>query len=259
MFRTLRIAVLLVILATVAVGAWRSGARATEWKHTLHATVYPIAADDSPITRAGVARLTADDFTPVAEWLQDEVHRYGRSVLRPLAITVAPPVAALPPPFPADGGPVAVGLWSLRLRFWAWRHDAAPGPRPDVRLFVLYHDPARSGQLDHSVGLRKGQIGIVKAFASRDEAPRNAVVIAHELLHTLGASDKYDPHSLAPRFPEGYAEPKREPRHPQRLAEIMAGRLALADGRLAIPERLAQTRIGPLTATEIGLLRTERD
>jgi hypothetical protein len=64
-------------------------------------------------------------------------------VLRPLAISVAPPVESLPPPFPADGGPVAVGLWSLQLRFWAWRHDATPGPRPDVRLFVLYHDPAR--------------------------------------------------------------------------------------------------------------------
>ena len=259
MFRTLRIAVLLIILATVALGAWRSGTRATEWKHTLHATVYPIAADGSPQTRAGVARLTADDFAPVAEWLEEEVQRHGRTVRHPLAISLAPPLDALPPPFPADGGPVAVGLWSLQLRFWAWRHDASPGPRPDVRLFVLYHDPARTPRLDHSVGLRKGQIGIVKAFASRDEAPRNAVVIAHELLHTLGASDKYDPHSLAPRFPEGYAEPKREPRHPQRLAEIMAGRIALADGSLAMPERLAQTRIGPLTAAEIGLLRTARD
>jgi hypothetical protein len=38
----------------------------------------------------------------------------------------------------------------------------------------------------------------------------------------------------------------------------MAGRLALADGRLAIPERLAQTRIGPLTAPR-SALRTERD
>ena len=57
MFRKLRIAVLLVILATVALGAWRSGTRATEWKHTLHATVYPIAADDSPVTRTAVARL----------------------------------------------------------------------------------------------------------------------------------------------------------------------------------------------------------
>ena len=255
MFRKLRIAVLLLILATVALGAWRSGARATEWKHTLHATVYPIAADASPQTRASVARLSADDFAPIADWLQDEVRRHGREVLRPLAIHVAPPVEALPPPFPAGGGPVDVGLWSLRLRFWAWRHDATPGPRPDVRLFVLYHDPARTPRLDHSVGLRKGQIGIVKAFAGRDDGPRNAVVIAHELLHTLGASDKYDPQSLAPIFPDGYAEPDRQPSHPQRMAEIMAGRFALADGQLAMPERLGQTLIGPRTAAEIGLRR----
>lgn len=257
MFRKLRIALLLLILATVALGAWRSGARATEWKHTLHATVYPIAADASPQTRAGVARLSADDFAPIADWLQDEVRRHGREVLRPLAISVAPPVESLPPPFPAGGGPVAVGLWSLQLRFWAWRHDATPGPRPDVRLFVLYHDPARTPRLDHSVGLRKGQIGIVKAFASRDEGPRNAVVIAHELLHTLGASDKYDPQSLAPVFPEGYAEPDRQPLHPQRLAEIMAGRFALSEGQLAMPERLGQTLIGPQTAAEIGLLQAD--
>ena len=124
-----------------------------------------------------------------------------------------------------------------------------------MRLFVLYHDATRTPQLDHSVGLRKGQIGIVKAFAGRDDGPRNAVVIAHELLHTLGASDKYDPQSLAPIFPDGYAEPDRQPSHPQRMAEIMAGRFALADGQLAMPERLGQTLIGPRTAAEIGLRR----
>ena len=57
------------------------------------------------------------------------------------------------------------------------------------------------------------------------------MVIAHELLHTLGASDKYDPQSLAPIFPDGYAEPDRQPSHPQRMAEIMAGRIPVAEGR----------------------------
>ena len=33
----------------------------------------------------------------------------------------------------------------------------------------------------------------------------------------------------------------------------------ISDETAAETERLAQTRIGPLTATEIGLLRTERD
>ena len=30
----------------------------------------------------------------------------------------------------------------------------------------------------------------------------NNVVIAHEILHTLGASDKYDPDTLAPLYPD---------------------------------------------------------
>ena len=255
MFRKLRIAILLFILATVAIGAWRSGARATDWKNSIHVTLYPIAADDSPATRQAVAQARPADFAPIGEWLQDEVRRHGRPLLQPLAINLAPPLNALPPAFPAGGSSLEIGWWSLHLRWWAWRHDAAPGPRPDVRLFVLYHDPARTPELDHSLGLEKGLIGVVKVFASRDERQRNAVVIAHELLHTLGASDKYDPQSLAPIFPDGYAEPDRQPSHPQRMAEIMAGRFALADGQLAMPERLGQTLIGPRTAAEIGLRR----
>ena len=43
--------------------------------------------------------------------------------------------------------------------------------------------------------------------------------------------------------------------HPQRLAEIMAGRIALSEGQLAMPEGLGQTLIGPRTAAEIGLRR----
>ncbi len=253
MFRRLRIALLLFVLATVAVGSWRSSARASSWQHTLHATLYPIAADGSPLARHIVATLQPDDFAPIAEWMQNEVRRHGRPLLRPLAIQLAPPVDALPPAFPAGGNGLAVALWSLRLRFWAWRHDAAPGPRPAVRLFVLYHDPAATPELDHSLGLEKGLIGVVKVFASRDEGQRNAVVIAHELLHTLGATDKYDPRNQLPRFPDGYAEPARTPRHPQALAEIMAGRIPIAVDRAEIPDRLADTRIGPRTAAEIGL------
>ena len=44
----------------------------------------------------------------------------------------------------------------------------------------------------HSTGLQKGMLGVVNAFASADQEGSNAVVIAHELLHTFGATDKYD-------------------------------------------------------------------
>lgn len=253
MFRKLRIAILLFILATVIVGSWKSTARTTAWENTLHVTIYPIAADPSDTSRRIVTDLKPEDFSVIGDWLEAELQRHGRPLLRPLAINLAPPLGSQPPPFPAGGNALTTIGWSLQLRFWAWRHDTAPGPRPDVRLFLLYHDPVLTPSLDHSVGLEKGKIGVVKVFASRSERQRNAVVIAHELLHTLGATDKYDPHSLAPRFPDGYADPQQQPLHPQQTAEIMAGRIPLDTDRARIPDSLAQTLIGPQSAREIGL------
>ena len=59
------------------------------------------------------------------------------------------------------------------------------------------------------------------AFGSADNEGGNNVVIAHELLHTFGATDKYDPADNMPRHPDGFAEPDARPLFPQRLAEII--------------------------------------
>jgi len=79
-----------------------------------------------------------------------------------------------------------------------------------------------------------------------------AQTLAHELLHTLGATDKYDPSDNQPWHPEGYAEPTLEPLHPQRYAEIMAGRIPLGRTRAEIPRTLDETLIGAATAREIN-------
>jgi hypothetical protein len=86
-------------------------------------------------------------------------------------------------------------------------------------------------------------------------AAQNNIVVAHEVLHTLGASDKYDPASNLPLFPEGYGEPQAEPRYPQRLAEIMAVRRAMAPTEAAMPDALDQVVVGPATAAEINWLK----
>jgi hypothetical protein len=83
-------------------------------------------------------------------------------------------------------------------------------------------------------------------------AGSNAVIIAHELLHTVGATDKYDFATNLPRFPDGYAEPERTPRYPQAFAEIMGGRIPVSEIRADIPVTLDQTLIGAATAAEIG-------
>ena len=80
---------------------------------------------------------------------------------------------------------------------------------------MLYFAPLANRRLAHSVGLQKGLIGVVNAFASAQMEGENSVVIAHELLHTFGAPDKYDLATNRPLFPDGYAEPNANPFHPQ--------------------------------------------
>jgi len=120
-----------------------------------------------------------------------------------------------------------------------------------VRLFLLYHDSATLERVPDSHGLQKGLVGVVHLFADPALAARNDIVIAHELLHTVGASDKYDLGTGAPRFPIGYADPDQEPRYPQERAEIMAGRRALSDSEWEMPSTLAHVVVGPETALEI--------
>ena len=258
MFRQIRILILLVILATVGLSAWRANSRLTAWEHSVHVAIYPMAADAAPASASYVASLNADSFAEIGEWAQQESKRYGRSVLQPVVLHVAPALRELPPLPPRPASTFDTLLWSLKLRWWASQHDRIDGPKPHVRLFVLFHDPARHGALPHSTGLEKGQIGLIHAFASRQQRGQNNVVIAHELLHTFGASDKYELATSQPIFPQGYADPAREPRWPQAQAEIMGGRIPLTSETAEIPASLADTVIGQETAQEIGLLRSTR-
>uniref|UniRef100_Q47FK8 Uncharacterized protein n=1 Tax=Dechloromonas aromatica (strain RCB) TaxID=159087 RepID=Q47FK8_DECAR len=256
MFRKFRTLILLLILATVGLGAWRSNSRLTAWEHTIHVAIYPIAADDSPATASYVSSLNKDSFEDIAQWMQAQTDTLGLAVLQPVALNVAPTVFDKPPLPPRQASAVDAILWSLKFRWWASQHDQISGPKPHIRLFVLFHDPERNGVVPHSTGLSKGQIGIIHAFASRQQRRQNNVVLAHELLHTFGATDKYDLATLQPIYPQGYAEPQRNPRLPQTQAEIMGGRTPIDAQTSEIPASLADTLIGPETAREIGMLRS---
>lgn len=252
MFRFLRIAVLLLILVTVAQEAWLSRSRAVSWRDPLRVAIYPINGDGSTAAANYVQQLGPDSFAAIGRFFDEEAKRHGRSLFRALDIAVAPTVTDQPPQPPRNGSMLDSISWSLRMRYWAWRHDAIPGMKPQVRLFVLFFDPATHPQLPHSVGVGRGMIGVVNVFASRAMSGSNSVIIAHELLHTLGATDKYDPATNFPRYPDGYADPDRSPRHPQAYAEIMGGRIPINEARAEIPESIEQTLIGDATAAEIG-------
>ena len=250
----LRLLLLLAVLVFVALGAWLDRARARDWDSSLRVTIYPLAASGSD-TAEFVAGLDESSYQDIERFLAGEARGFGLPLEQPVRIRVSRHPAGLPPAAPDEPGMISLAAWSLRMRYWAWRVQANdPLPPPDVQVFALYHDFREQHALPDSLGLSKGLMVVAQLFASNSAAGSNSVVLAHELLHTLGATDKYDPRSGQPRVPQGLGDPHAQPLYPQRRGEIMAGRIALGPGEAAIPDRLEQMRVGELTASEIGWL-----
>jgi hypothetical protein len=255
MFKTIRISILLLVLFFVAVSTWLTQARSTDWEDSLWVRLYPINADGSTAAARYIETLEVSDFNEIETFLEREAERWRPGVERPVRVELGDVVQEQPPALPQSPNMASVMWWSLRMRWWARRITADEDAiAPDIRIFVRYHRPDHAVTLENSVGLQKGMVGIVNGFASRRFRGRNNVVIAHELLHTLGATDKYSPTNGHPVGPDGLAEPEREPLYPQRFAEIMGGRIALAEHDSVIPDNLGYAVIGRLTASEIKLI-----
>jgi hypothetical protein len=247
-----RILLLLLVLLAVALSSWQSRYRSRSWRVPLYVAIYPIAADESPATLRYVAALDAARFKPIDEFFVREAERYRLGEREPVKTRLRPELRERPPQPPTAGGILATAWWSLKLRYWTWRVSGHVNEPEDIRMFVLYHDPELTPQVPHSLGLTQGLIGVVYAFAAPGMSGANDVVIAHELLHTVGASDKYVPGNDAPRFPDGYGDPRQVPLYPQRTAEIMAGRRMLSAGQWQQADSLEEVVLGPATALEIG-------
>lgn len=250
-FRAIRIFVLLFILIIVAIGALYSKYRTTSWERPLDVVIYPVNGDGSTASDEYIHILVKTAFEPVETYMQDQGELYGLGLASPVSIRLAPKIDELPPVPPEGPGILARILWSLKMRYWAFWMDPRLGPSDEVRMIVIYNESTGDKTLPHSHGLPKALIGVVHAFSHERQEAMNNVVIVHELLHTLGATDKYDPSTEMPLYPEGHAEPDREPLYPQAYAEIMGGGIPVTATEWVLPESLDETVIGPETATEI--------
>lgn len=252
MFRKLRITFLLYVLLLVAGGTWLTAQRTTDWDDTLWVVVHPIAGDDSTVTRTFLSRLTNDSFADIETFFSEQAGRYGVALKRPFIFRAGAVIDELPPAPPADGNTLGVIGWSLKLRWWSWlqgrEHDDIPA---HIRVYLILHDPARNIRVADSLGLQKGLIGVTHGFASRQYHRRNNVIVAHEVLHTVGATDKYDLSTNLPMFPQGFAEPERAPLYPQQNAEIMGGRVPRSATQADMPASLKRVVVGQQTALEI--------
>ncbi len=250
MWRILRVGLLSLLLVVVGSRFVLDRYYSRAWNSTLWVAIYPIDADGTAVTQRYVAALRPQQFTDIESFFAREARRHGIGLPTPLHVQLMPPVTQLPPRLPEGASALRTALWSLRMRWYSWRHGAGSISR--VRIFVLYHDPLRTSVVPHSLGLQKGLVGVVYGFADAAMSGANSIVIAHEVLHTLGATDHYNLATGQPLYPQGFAEPALNPRFPQHLAEIMAGRVPLTANSAEMPESLTAVVIGDVTAEEIN-------
>lgn len=254
MWKKIRIFILLLILATVVQQTLQEDAD-LNWGKNFYVAVYPVNADDSAAVSAYINTLTTQDFEPVAEYFAEEAQRYQLGLRRPFEIRLGDKINKIPPAPPVESSVLKVIWWSLHFRYFAWANSPSTSVKPDIRLYLLYHDPQTNPRLAHSTALNKGRIGRVNLFADPSYAKKNLVILSHELLHTVKATDKYDLATGLPSFPDGYADPDKQPLLPQQFAELMGGRVPLTESTAEIPKSLRLALIGQKTAQEIGWIR----
>lgn len=252
-FRRIRILLLLGVLVLTLGLTSLERFMVREWKAPLDVAIYPINGDGSEAAATYIQALQPQDFSEINSFLVRETRRYGLQQRVSMTLSLEPEMKDTPPPPPQDRNVLKTMAWSLKLRWWAYQHSPSKWPQlGKIRIYVLYHKAEPGKALAHSLGLQKGLLGVVHAFAATQQTAQNNIVIAHEMLHTLGATDKYDAEGR-PVYPIGYAESELPQNLRRREAEIMAGRIALPDGRNVMPNSLAQCVVGATTAHEINL------
>ncbi|NKI35690.1 hypothetical protein HFP89_11010 [Wenzhouxiangella sp. XN79A] len=252
-FKQFRIALLLILLLLVVHNVFSDARRIASWNAPLFVSVYPVNQDNSAQAQRYIESLDDSDLQPIADWMAGEARRYGVELATPIYIRFGRQIADPPPQQPVNGSLWQRMRWVAALRWWRFRFDEQ-GQQPDIVVIARYHDPNRSVRLPHSTGLERIRVASAHLFASRAQAGANRVVLLHELLHTVGATDKYDLGSGRPLYPHGYAEPDRRPLYPQQRAEIMAGRIPVNERRIVQAPSLNHVIVGPVTARELGWL-----
>jgi hypothetical protein len=257
-YRNFRVLILLAILAGAAIYTQDQRLSSTSWFKPIDVVIYPINGDGSPKTTDYIQQLGIKDFKSIDNFFSHGAKQYHLIAEQPVITSLGKTIDSIPPSPPRDRNAVlSVILWSLKLRYWAYQNSPDDKSNNDrIRLYVMFHQATEGQALAHSLGLQKGLIGIIHAYADSKQNQQNAVVMAHEILHTVGATDKYDGNNQ-PIYPWGYAKPDQKPLYPQRYAEIMAGRIPISDQSSKMPDTLKFTHVGKKTAEEINWIKTQ--
>ena len=253
LFKIFRITVLLALFIFIAFYTKTQKLTSTSWSETLQVIVYPMEGDNSPEVEQYINQLNSRVFNEIDQFLKEEAEHYSLALGQPTQTLLGEEILNHPPTAPNIRSSVLEMMWwSLKLRYWAFNNNQDEGSNfRRIRMYVYYHKAEKNKQLQHSLGMDKGLLVITHTFAHEEMEQQNNIVLAHELLHTLGASDKYDQNNQ-PVFPNGYAEPDNTPLFPQTLAEIMSAKIPSSPTESEMAENLNQCVVGTKTAQEIN-------
>lgn len=258
-FRRVRIAVLAAVLAVVLLWAWNDVRRRqarTSWKKPVQVAL--VLLRRGPVDPGAVSALRSR--TPDLEArLAAEMQRHrGSSEPRPFAFTVYGPVdvgAGPPEPQGDTLGDLGRHAWSS----WQYFRDvdaraSVEWRAADSRIYLVLSPPrSQARKTVEGQSEQGGRVGSVEVELDASMVDFALFVATHELLHTLGATDKYDARGRA-RVPDGLPEPARSPLYPQPAAEVMARNVVLGPELERPPDTLDELAVGPATAREIGWL-----
>ncbi len=201
-------AALLLVLFGVLATTWLDRLNTTSWDRTLWVGIFPINGDGSAVADDYISKLSVEDFATIETFFAEQTSRYGVKVSQPVQIELYPASSQKPPALPPRPNALQTALWSLKLRWFARGAADVPDRAPShIRIFVLYHDPAVNPSVPHSLGMQKGLVGVVHAFADRNMAGSNNIVIAHETLHTRRRDGQIRPGERRAAVPERFRRP----------------------------------------------------
>jgi hypothetical protein len=251
----IRVGFLLAILVAVALYAWKDihdRRERNEFSRTLDVAL--VFVSDGKLDPSHFGRLQRR-VPRLSDRLREAFHAYRVAPMAPFSFVTYGPVelqAALPVP---SEGLLAPVRYAYELRRFTRDVDAragVPSDGFDSRIYVVLRSPSDQGIVE-GMSEQGGRVGIALAELDETTIDLALFVSAHELFHTLGASDKYDA-SGRTVVPDGLAEPERVPLLPQRYAELMSRNRPVAPGQERRPESLSELWVGHKTAREIGWL-----
>jgi hypothetical protein len=257
-FFRLRVSLLLAILSVVALRGgidWYERRVRTSWHRPLSVALVLVERD---VIEPSTLALVNERARELEQRLASEYRRHAGREFAPVSFVVTTAVKVDQPP-PKMREQAVLGLVSGTYDRWRWTRDidALAGVDPSAYDARVYLVMKRAGQDlafvegDSELG---GRVAVAQVDIEPEMVDLSLFVVAHELMHTLGASDKYDSEGRAV-YPSGFAEPTRFRLYPQPGAEVMARNVPVAARSERPPNTLDELFVGETTAREIGWRR----